>query len=52
MPYKSHSQMRKFFAMAGRGEISEATAHEWAHKTKNLASLPERKRKRPAKPKT
>ena len=41
MPYRSKSQMRKFFAMASRGEIAMNTAKEWAHKTKSIKKLPE-----------
>lgn len=43
MPYKSKSQMRKFFAKERRGELPEGTARRWAHETPKLKSLPEKK---------
>lgn len=49
MPFKSKRQMRKFFAMEGRGELPKGTAERWAHKTKNIKSLPERMAKRKKK---
>lgn len=33
MPFKSEAQRRKFYAMAGRGEISQATVDEWERET-------------------
>jgi len=50
MPYKSKAQYRKFFAMAGRGEISMGKAKEWAHKTPSIKALPERVKKKKKKP--
>jgi len=44
-PFASKSQVRKFFAMEGRGELPKGTAEEWAHETKNIKKLPERKKK-------
>lgn len=57
MPFRSKAQFRKFFAMAGRGEIPMAKAKEWAHETPNIKALPERvsikgKKKRKTIPKT
>lgn len=45
MPYKSKSQMRKFFAMEDRHELPKGTAEHWAHETPNIKKLPERKKK-------
>lgn len=45
MPYKSKSQMRKFYAMEARGELPEGTAEEWAKHTPKIKSLPEHKKK-------
>ena len=45
MPYQSKSQMRKFYAMASRGEISKSKADEWSRKTPNIKGLPEKKKK-------
>ncbi len=46
MPFKSKAQMRKFFVMEERGEIPKGTAKRWAKETKNIKSLPEKKRKK------
>ena len=46
MPFKSKAQMRKFFAMKSRGELPKGKAKEWAKKTPNIKSLPERKKKK------
>lgn len=47
MPFKSKSQMRKFFSMESRGELKKGTAEEWAHKTKSVKKLPNKvKRKK------
>jgi len=35
--------MRLFFAKEGRGELPKGKALEWAHETKSLEKLPERK---------
>ena len=43
MPFKSKSQMRHFFAAEDRGELPKGTANRWAHHTKNISSLPEKK---------
>lgn len=43
MPFKSKAQMRKFFAMARKGEISMKKVREWVRETKNIARLPEKK---------
>ena len=45
MPFKSDAQRKKLFAMADRGEISEATVKEMAHKTKGK-KLPKRVKKK------
>lgn len=42
MPFKSKSQMRKFFAMESRGELPKGEAEKWAHKTKSINTLPEK----------
>ncbi len=46
MPFKSKAQMRKFGAMARRGEISKAEFEEWLRETPNVSKLPERVKKR------
>jgi len=46
MPYKSLSQMRKFFAMEKRGEIPKGTAERWAKHTKNIKRLPAKVKKK------
>jgi len=45
MPFESKSQMRKFFAMEKRHELPKGKAKEWAHKTKDIKSLPEHVKK-------
>ena len=42
MPFKSKAQRRKFYAMADRGEISEATVERWEDETPKGKKLPER----------
>jgi hypothetical protein len=42
MPFKSHAQMRKFFAMESRGELPKGKAEQWAKETPNIKALPER----------
>lgn len=45
MPFKSKAQVRKFGAMAGRGEISHKKFREWVRATKRAGGfkrLPER----------
>jgi hypothetical protein len=48
MPFKSKAQMRKFFAMASRGEISKKRLKKWIKETRkkygSLSRLPEKKR--------
>ncbi len=46
MPFKSKAQMRKFFAMEKRGELPKGKAMEWAHETKNIKSIPEKKKRK------
>lgn len=45
-PFKSKSQLRKFGAMVGRGEISKTTYKKWKKHTPNLKKLPERVKKK------
>lgn len=45
MPFKSRSQMRKFFAMESRGELPKGKAEEWAHETPSIKKLPEHVKK-------
>ncbi len=42
MPFRSKAQLRKFGAMARRGEISEEEFREWRDATPNISKLPER----------
>ena len=42
MPFKSKSQMRKFFAMESSGEIPKGTTKEWLKETPNVKKLPEK----------
>jgi hypothetical protein len=44
MPYKSKAQQRLFFAKEERGELPKGTAKRWAHETKNIKKLPEKKK--------
>ena len=44
MPFKSKAQLRKFGAMVGRGEMSEATFKRWREETPSVKRLPERVR--------
>lgn len=46
MPFKSKAQQRFMFAAEARGEVPKGTAREWAHATKDIKSLPERKKKK------
>lgn len=41
MPFKSEAQRRKFYAMAGRGEISRETVKHWEEATPKGKKLPE-----------
>lgn len=43
-PFRSKRQMRFMFAAEARGDIPKGTARRWAHKTKSIKKLPERKR--------
>jgi hypothetical protein len=45
MPFKSKAQRRKFYAMADRGEISDATVKHWEDATPKGKKLPERVKK-------
>ena len=40
MPYTSKKHRRKFYAMAARGEISQATADKWEAHTPKGKTLP------------
>lgn len=51
MPFKSKAQRRKFYAMAGRGEISKAKVKEWERETGGK-TLPERVKKRKTRKKS
>lgn len=42
-PFKSKAQLRKFGAMERRGQIPKGTTSQWAHETKSIKRLPERK---------
>lgn len=44
MPFKSKAQQRFMFAAEARGELPKGKALEWAHETKNIKKLPERKK--------
>ena len=44
MPFKSKAQQRFMFAAESRGELPKGKALEWAHETKNIKKLPERKK--------
>jgi hypothetical protein len=46
MPFKSKAQQRFMFAAESRGEVPKGTARRWAHHTKSIKSLPERKHKK------
>jgi hypothetical protein len=43
MPFQSKAQMKKCFAMKGRGQAKGWNCEEWAHKTKSIKKLPEKK---------
>jgi hypothetical protein len=43
MPFKSKAQMRKFFAMVGKGQMDKREALKWARETPAPAALPEKK---------
>jgi hypothetical protein len=44
MPFKSKAQQRFMFAAEERGELPKGKALGWAHETKNIKKLPERKK--------
>jgi hypothetical protein len=47
MPYKSKSQVRKFFSMEEKGQLPKGKAEQWAKETKNIKKLPNKvKRKK------
>lgn len=46
MPFESKAQQRYMFAAEKRGELKRGTAKKWAHETKDMKHLPERKKKR------
>lgn len=48
MPFKSKSQHRAFRAMEARGELPKGTSTRWAHETKSIKGLPEKKMKKEA----
>lgn len=43
--YASKAQHRWMEAAESRGEVKPGTAHRWAHETKDMKRLPEKKRK-------
>ena len=44
MPFKSKAQVRKFYAMKNRGEMSQKTIDRWEkHTKKPISELPEKK---------
>ena len=45
MPFKSKAQQRYMFAAEKRGDLKKGTAQRWAHETKNIKHLPEKKKK-------
>lgn len=45
MPFRSKSQMRRFFAMESRGELPKGKAEEWARETPNIKNLPQKVKK-------
>ncbi len=45
MPFKSKAQQRYMFAAEKRGELKKGTAKRWAHETKNINRLPNKKKK-------
>lgn len=44
MPFKSKAQQRYMFAAEKRGELKKGTAKRWAHETKNIKRLPNKKK--------
>jgi len=45
MPFKSKAQQRFMFAAESRGDVPKGTAERWAHETKSIKKLPERKKR-------
>jgi hypothetical protein len=45
MPFVSKAQQRMMFAKEARGEVKKGTAKRWAHETKDMKHLPERKKR-------
>jgi hypothetical protein len=45
MPLQSKAQLRKFYSMVASGEMSQDTLDEWKRSTKDIKSLPDKKRK-------
>jgi hypothetical protein len=43
MPFKSKSQLRACFAKRERGQAKGWNCKEWAHKTRSIKKLPEKK---------
>lgn len=43
IPFQSKSQVRAFFAKEKDGELPKGTAKRWAHHTKDIKGLPEKK---------
>lgn len=46
MPFQSKAQQRYMFAAEKRGDLKRGTAKKWAHETKDIKHLPERKGRR------
>jgi len=42
MPFKSKSQIRKFFIMEEQGRLPKGTIKRWIKETRNIKNLPER----------
>lgn len=42
MPFKSRSQVRRFWAAEAAGELPEGTAHRWAQHTPSIKALPDK----------
>lgn len=47
MPFKSLSQLRKFYQLKKEGKISQSKIDEWEAATPNLKKLPEKAPKQP-----
>lgn len=46
MPFKSKSQMKKYFVMEKQGKLPKGTAEQWAKETPNIKKLPKKVRKK------